>query len=179
MTTFASPETFAAGARANAESVLTLSKSVFATAERLAALNLNTARALLEDSVANARTLLETKDPKALISLQASLIKPAIEKAVAYSRSVYEISTDTSGEFTRLVEGQLADVNKTVADVIAKAAKSAPAGSEAAVTMMKSAVTAAGTAYESVQKAVKQAGDMAEANFASATESAKNITKKR
>jgi len=30
-----------------------------------------------------------------------------------------------------------------------------------------------------VQKAVKQASDMAEANFASATESAKSMTKKR
>jgi cell division ATPase FtsA len=46
--------------------------------------------------------------------------------------------------------------------------------------MMKSAVAAANNAFESVQKAVKQASDMAEANFnavaTSATNAAKNAT---
>ena len=169
MTTFASPETFAAGARANAESLLTLSKSVFASAERLAALNLNTARALLEDSVASTRVLLDAKDPKTLIGLQAGLIKPAIEKALSYSRSVYEISTDASGEFTRLVEGQLADVNKNVAELMTKAAASAPAGSEAAVAAVKNAIGATNTALERLNKASKDATAAAEASVTAAS----------
>jgi len=45
----------------------------------------------------------------------------------------------------------------------------APAGSESAVAVMKNAVSAASTAFESVQKAVKQATDMAEANFNAVT----------
>jgi hypothetical protein len=48
---------------------------------------------------------------------------------------------------------------------------------------MKSSVTAAGNALESVQKTVKQATDMAEANFnnltASATQAVKQTTEKR
>jgi hypothetical protein len=48
----------------------------------------------------------------------------------------------------------------------------APAGSESAVAVMKNAVSAASTAFESVQKAVKQATDMAEANFHAATSQA-------
>jgi hypothetical protein len=63
------------------------------------------------------------------------------------------------------------------------AAKNAPAGSETAVAMFKSAVSAANNAVESVQKAVKQATDVAEANFAAVSESAvsaaKTTTKKR
>lgn len=169
MTTFASPETFVASARANAESVLTLSKSVFASAERLAALNLNTARALLEDNVATARLLLDAKDPKAVISLQASLIKPAIEKFLAYSKSVYEISTDISGEFTRLAEGKMADANKTVTDVIAKAAKSAPVGSEMAVSAVTKAVSATNAAVERLNKAGKDATAAAEASVSAAS----------
>jgi hypothetical protein len=46
--------------------------------------------------------------------------------------------------------------------LVDNAAKNAPAGSETAVAMMKSAVAAANNAFESVQKAVKQASDMAE-----------------
>ena len=57
------------------------------------------------------------------------------------------------------------------------AAKNAPAGSETAVAVMKSAVSAANNAYESVQKAVKQATDVAEANFAAASDSAVSAAK--
>ena len=42
---------------------------------------------------------------------------------------------------------------------------------------MKGAVTAASNAFESVQKAVKQATDMAEANFAAATNTAVSAAK--
>ena len=45
------------------------------------------------------------------------------------------------------------------------ATQNAPAGSESAVAMMKSAVAAANNAFESVQKAVKQASDLAESNY--------------
>jgi len=52
------------------------------------------------------------------------------------------------------------------------ALKNAPAGSENAVTLVKSAISAANNAYESVQKAAKQATDMAEANFTAVTNTA-------
>jgi hypothetical protein len=42
---------------------------------------------------------------------------------------------------------------------------------------MKSAVAAANNAFESVQKAVKQATDMAEANFATVSNTAVNAAK--
>jgi hypothetical protein len=45
------------------------------------------------------------------------------------------------------------------------AVKNAPAGSENAVALVKSAVAAANNALESVTKAAKQAADVAEANF--------------
>jgi hypothetical protein len=42
---------------------------------------------------------------------------------------------------------------------------------------MKSAVAAANNAFESMQKAVKQASDMAETNFKTAATTAMNATK--
>ncbi|HMV53310.1 MAG TPA: phasin family protein, partial [Rhodocyclaceae bacterium] len=92
---FATPEQLAAANKANVDALLTIANTAFASAERLAALNLNTARAVLEDSVSNAKSLLTAKDVQELISLQASLAQPMVEKAVAYSRSVYEIATQT------------------------------------------------------------------------------------
>ena len=60
---------------------------------------------------------------------------------------------------------QFADVQTKFNAVVDNAAKNAPAGSESAVAVMKSAVAAANNAFESVQKAVKQASEVAEANF--------------
>jgi hypothetical protein len=57
------------------------------------------------------------------------------------------------------------------------AAKNAPAGSETAVAVFKSAVAAGNNALESVQKAVKQATDVAEANFNSVATQAVNASK--
>ena len=61
--------------------------------------------------------------------------------------------------------------------MVDSAAKNAPAGSETAVAMMKSTVSAANNAFESVQKAVKQASDVAEANFNAVTNTAVNAAK--
>jgi len=57
------------------------------------------------------------------------------------------------------------------------ASKNAPAGSETAVAVLKSAVAAANNAFESVQKAVKQASDVAEANFNAVSAQAVNAAK--
>ena len=46
---FATPEQFAAANKASVEAMLTLANTALASAERIAALNLNTARAALEN----------------------------------------------------------------------------------------------------------------------------------
>jgi hypothetical protein len=84
---------------------------------------------------------------------------------------------------SKAFEGQAAEAQKKFMGMVDSAAKNAPAGSETAVAVMKSAVAAANNALESVQKAVKQATDVAEANFnavaATATDAAKPASKKR
>ncbi|MCK0506772.1 phasin family protein [Aromatoleum anaerobium] len=166
---FATPEQFAATNKANVETLLTLANNVFASAERFAALNLNTARSILEDSIANSKALLGAKDVQELVSLQAALAQPLVEKAVAYNRSVYEIASQGQEEVSKLVETQIAELNKNLSSALDKAAKSAPAGSDVAVAAVKSALAAANSAYDSVSKAAKQVAEIAEANVAAAT----------
>ena len=166
---FATPEQFTAANKANVENLLTVANNAFASAERLAALNLNTARSFLEDSMANAKALLAVKDVQELVSLQTAMAQPLVEKAVAYNRSVYEIASQSQEEVSKLVEAQIADLNKSLAAALDKAAKSAPAGSDVAVAAVKSAIAAANSAYDSVTKAAKQVAEIAEANVAAAT----------
>ena len=167
--TYAVPEQFTAANKASVETLLTIANTAFASAERLAALNLNTARSILEDTVASAKTLMGAKDVQELVALQATLAQPAVEKAVAYSRSVYEIATQTQEEFSKVVEAQYAEANKNVSAALDKAVKNAPAGSDVAVAAVKSALAAANSAYDSVSKAAKQVAEIAEANVAAAT----------
>jgi phasin family protein len=167
--TFATPEQFAVANKATVESLLTLANTAFASAERLAALNLNTARSVLEDTVANAKALMAAKDVQEFVSLQTSFAQPAVEKFVAYSRNVYEISTQTQEEMSKVWEGQFAEMNKNVAVALDKAAKSAPAGSDVAVAAVKSAIAAANSAFDSMNKAAKQVAEITEANVTAAT----------
>jgi phasin family protein len=163
------PEQMASANKANVESILTLANTAFASAERLAALNLNTARTMLEDIVANAKSLMGAKDVQELMNVQATLAQPAVEKAVAYSRSIYEIATQTQEELSKVVESQFAEINRTVTSALDKAVKNAPAGSDVAVAAVKSAIAAANSAYDSMTKAAKQVAEIAEANVAAAT----------
>jgi phasin family protein len=166
---FKTPEQFASANKATVDSLLSLANTALASAERIAALNLNTARSVLEDSVSNAKALMGAKDAQEAMAIQASLTQPNVEKAAAYSRSVYEISAQTQEELSKMVEAQFGDFQKTVADLLDKAAKSAPAGSDVAVSAVKSAIAAASSAFENMNKAAKQVAEMAEANVAAAT----------
>jgi phasin family protein len=166
---YATPDQLNTASKANIETLLTMANTAFASAERLAALNLNTARMILEDTVANAKTLFAVRDIQELVNIQASLAQPSLEKAVAYSRGVYEIATQTQEEMSKVFEVQFAELNKNVSTVLDKAAKNAPAGSDVAVAAVKSAIAAANSAYDSMTKAAKQVAEIAEANVAAAT----------
>lgn len=168
----AATEKFASANKANVEALVTIANTAFASAERLAALNLNTARAFMEDSVANAKALLAVKDPKELIAVQAALAEPTAEKLAAYSRSVYEISTETQGELSKIFEARVSEINTNVTAALDQALKHAPAGSDVAVSTVKSAIAAANSAYDSMTKAARQAGEIAEANATAAASAA-------
>lgn len=161
-------EQIIAANQAALSSLMTIATGSLDSAERLAALNLNTTRALLDDGAAAVAALLAAKDPQALVALQASLAKPAVERALAYSRSVYEILSQSSNGFSKIAEGQAAELKKNFNSAIEQSLKNAPAGSEAVVSAVKSAIAAADSAYDNLAKAAKQATETIEANVASA-----------
>lgn len=166
---FTTPEHIATASKATVDAALNAANTTFASVERLAALNLNTARTVLEESVANTKTMLGAKDLQELMSLQASMAQPMLEKAVAYSRSVYEIASQTQEELAKVAEVRVSEINKDIAVALEKIAKAAPGGSDIAVSAVKSAVAAANSAYDAMNKAAKQVAEMAEANVAAAT----------
>ena len=187
-------EQILAAQKANTETLFGLTNKAFEGVEKLAELNVAASKAVLSDVASHTQALLSVKDAQELLALQAGLIQPLAEKTAAYSRHLYEIASGTGAEFGKAFEAEVAEVQnrfaefgkvfaadaaeaqKTFVALVGNAAKNA-AGTETAVDVMKSAVTAASNAFESVQKAMKQAGEVAEANFNTFATTAVNATK--
>jgi len=172
-------EQIVASHKANVETLFGLTAKAFEGVEKLVELNLTAAKAALDESASNTQAALSVKDAQELLAMQANLFQPLAEKTAAYSRHLYDIASGTSGEFTKAFEAQAAAAQKQFASLVDSAASNAPAGSEQAVAMMKGAVQAANNAFESVQKAVKQATDLAESNLAAVSAAAPKAGKKK
>jgi len=169
-------EQLMAAQKANVETLFGLTNKAFEGVERLVELNLQMAKTALGEAGDTARAVMSVKDAQELVALQASLLQPTAEKAAAYSRHVYDIAASTNAEVTKAVEAQFGDAQKKFMGLVDSASKNAPAGSENAVALMRSAVAAANNAFESVQKAAKQASDVAEANLQALTATAVKAT---
>ena len=163
------PEQFLDVQKANLEKILGLSQQSFSNVEKVVELNLNAVKAYMEDSVEAVKALSSAKDIQEFVAVSTSVTQPLSEKAVSYGKDLYSLSSGIASEAAKLVEEQVAENNKIFVELFESASKNAPAGSESAVALMKSAITAANTAYDSVSKATKQAVEMSEANVEAAT----------
>ena len=172
------PEQIAAANKAGVETLIGLANTQFAALERLSALNFNVAKSAFDESVNYARLLLGAKDAQEFASLSATAAQPVLEKAIAYSRSVYDIATQTQAEMSKFAEAQTGEFNKNMVGYLDKVSKNAPAGSDVAIAAVKSALAAANSAYDSISRVAKQASELAETNFATATTVLKEAKKK-
>ena len=151
--------------KSNVETLFGLTGKAFEGVEKLIELNLQVAKSAMSEAAQTTQAALTAKDAQELMALQASLLQPAAEKAAAYSRYLYEIASSTGAEVQRVAEATGADAQARFMSMIDTAVKNAPAGTENAVALVKSAVAAANNAIETVQKASKQAVEVADANF--------------
>ena len=136
--------------------------------ERLAALNVQAAKASIDESTDALKSMTEVKDAKQLAEMATGSVQPATDKVTAYYKHVYEIANETGAELAKLFEKQFAESNKQLYATIDTLAKNAPAGTEGVVTLVKQAVSAANSSFDQVSKATKQAVEVAEANMAAA-----------
>lgn len=173
------PEQIASANKAGVEAMLGLAGSQFAAFERLSALNFNATKAAFEEGLGRTKALLGAKDPQEYLNLNTAASQPALEKAIAYSRSVYEVAAQTQGELVKFLEARAAEFNKSLVGILDNASKNAPAGSDVAVAAVKSALAAASTAYDSFNKVAKQATEIAEANFKAAATATASPKEKR
>ena len=126
-------------------------------------------KATLDEVSEKSQQVASVKDAQEAVAMTSSLVQPNAEKAMAYSKHVYDIVTSVQADLTKLGEAQLAEGQKHMQEAIEQLTKNAPAGSESAVAMLKNGLVQANTAFDSMTKAAKQAAEVAEKNLAAAT----------
>jgi phasin family protein len=169
-------EQIMAAQKANVEAMFEFTSKAFGGVEKLMELNLQVVRTTMNEMAETTKAALAIKDPKELLALQTSLLQPTTEKAAAYARHVFDITSSTKEELRRVTEANTAEAQRKFMAVVDNAARNAPAGTENAVALVKSAVAATNNAYDSINKAARQAAGVAEANLQAMTSTAVRAT---
>lgn len=166
---FAYPDQLSSATKTQLETQLAmfsaLSGKAFENLERMMELNIAAAKATLEESGANFQQLLAAKDAQELFALSANQVQPAMEKAMAYGRQLASIASNAQAEFVKTAEEQISETNRKTIGLVEELSKSAPPGSENAISLMKSAIGNTNAGYEQFSKSVKQATEVLEANM--------------
>jgi phasin family protein len=162
-------EQFAAAQRANLDTLFGLADKVVDGVEKLTAVNLKMARALLtqtQDSVLEAMSATEHGQS---FARQATPAVSIPEHVQSYQREVFDILSGLQAEFARLAQAQCEAYSRRAQTLVDDLAKSAPAGSEPAVAAWKSAMDATSTLVDTVQKSYHQAAEFVEGSIAAAS----------
>ena len=179
---FSVPEQFSSATKANFEAqiamITSLTNKAFESIEKVIDLNMNAAKASLEESTVAVRQLLSAKDSQEFFSLTTTQAKPTAEKALAYSRHLANIASNAQAEFTKVAETQIAETNRKVLSLIEEVTKNAPAGSENVVAMLKTAIGNANAGYDQLTKTTKQAVETLETNMNTAANKFTDATSK-
>lgn len=156
----------------NAVKLATLS---FEQIERLAKFNLNATKSALAGGVRSVGTMGEVKDMQSLLALNAELVAANVDSVLGYSRGVYGIGSEGQSEFSAFADEAWAQYTKQVAAWVEQAGKNAPAGSEAAVNVLKSTFAATTAAFDQVSKATKEVASFIDASAHAAAANAASM----
>jgi phasin family protein len=153
-----------AAGKGNVDAALKLASLSMETAERLMRLQLEAAKAFVSEQTENAKALTSAGDADSMLAVRGKLAEQAVERALGYSRHVYEIAAQTQHEIARVMEERFNAMHQNMQGAVAEMFKNAPGGAEPAMQSIKAAFAASQSAFDTMSKAAKQATEAAEAN---------------
>jgi len=159
---------FAAWNQAAYEAAMTYARASLASAEQLLRLNLETARATLDQASRATRDLMSVSDPQQFMTARAKLAQDNMQQAATYAQSVYAIVSQTQRDLSKLFEDQLSRVSKDMAAGAESLGKGVP-GAEMQSAALKSTVAATAAMLESLNQATRQFAELSEATMKAAT----------
>ena len=162
------PQQFLDSHKAALEAMISAQTTLFTGFEKLVDLNLKAMKASLDEVSEKSAEVIAIKDPQLAVAMTSAFAQPATEKAMAYSKHIYDIVTGVQADLSKLSEAHIATGQKNIHEAVEQMAKHAPTGAEGAVAIIKSSLAQATDAFEAMTKAAKQAGAVAEKNLSDA-----------
>jgi phasin family protein len=158
--------------RSNLEAQISAATVLTGTAvdslQKIVELNMNAARATLEDSTAVAKQLLSARDVQEFMSLSVSQAQPAVAKALSYGRHLSGIASAAQESLSRATRDQMAETNNRMHEMADDANRTAPATPGNVMDMMQMAFNTASANYQHFNRTAQQAAEAAQANLATA-----------
>jgi phasin family protein len=142
-----------------------LANQALQSVTELVELNIATAKESLAQTSATAAQMLAAKDAQALIDATSAQAQPGAEKALAYARHMAAIVAKAQADFTHATETRIGQTTRQINQMIDEMSKSAPAGSESAINLLKASVNNTNAAIEQMVKGGKQALATMESGF--------------
>lgn len=169
---FATPEHVSALNVSTLDTALQFAKISVDATERLFNLGIDAGREAANEAAKSSKAYGDVKSFQDLLASQSKVAEISVEKAVALSKTFYEVTQKAQKEVASIFESKLSEFSKALTSNLEIALQSAPVGADAAVSALKSSVAAGTAAFDSMTKAAKQAASMAEANVQAAVEAA-------
>lgn len=142
--------------RSNLEALKGLADIYLSGAERLTALNLASTREMFDDTITASMQQTSKKNESGFNLPQMAFVKPSFEKAIAYSRSAYEILLESQQEAIKTVSSLVTNMNgnfKVPADWTASMEMFTNGVKEASSIAKKNVATATEAAQRTVSEA--------------------------
>jgi len=146
-----------------------LTSRTFEGVAKVIELNVNAAKASLEESAVATKQLLSAKDAQEFFTLSATQVQPNAEKVLSYGRHLASIGSSVQADFTKAAEERITEVRNSVTALVNEVTKNAPAGSENAVALLKSTLGNVNAGYDQLTKTTKQAAEALETNLTAVT----------
>lgn len=114
------------------------------------------------------RSLLSAKELYDISRIQSNIAQPVIDRNIAYFRGLYDISSETLSAFTALGEQQQERANRLIGTLLDTYTKN-NSHHEVAIAAVRSAVSAANTAFSNANKAARHVVEIADAGVNATT----------
>ncbi|WP_296226825.1 phasin family protein [Ralstonia sp. UBA689] len=135
------------------ETLAELTSAALDSVEKLSELQFQVVRATLDDGSDHGKRVLGAQSLQALAVAQSDAARPSAEKLLAYSRHLYEIAAGAHMEFRKVAQARANEQCRIALAWLDDYAKHAMPGSEVAITLMRSTITATQHACDALQDA--------------------------
>jgi hypothetical protein len=157
---------------------LALGLKAVEAAEQLGALQLNTTKALLEQSVKQHQALLGVKTPQELGAIANDASKPLAQITQNYLTEATALALDSSRAVALTTEAQVQEGYRAVSAWLDEAAKTAPAGSESFFKAAREMIAVSEKAWGQFMRQTASMNEQAERYVVSPTNAPKSKTKR-